>query len=300
MSRAFAAASVLGRLSTLTRSKWQASSPALTLLTVACDATSGITVNAASLIQREMGLHSFVTSACIKASPATPSSTVSAEETRQAWRPGQVESAAAEASDGHVTTTRSGVLPEMDEVVKTLEDMGLQPGRNCVVGDGVAVVDVGLYLQGVKVALQMEENRPSEADSKSYAQLRTTHTMLQAHGWHLAVLVASDWRLLDSEQKPNYLAFCINHAVGGGHKHGQGCCGGAHKQGGCGGEHKHEHGGCGSAHKHEHGGCGGEHKHEHGGCGGEHKHGHGGCGGAHKHEPGHKCKGDGSCGNHRH
>ncbi|GIL86235.1 hypothetical protein Vretifemale_14617 [Volvox reticuliferus] len=139
----------------------------------------------------------------------------------------------------------------MDEVFNILEEMGLQPGRHCVVGDGLAEVEVGLYLNGVKVALDMEARRPLHAmasDAKSYALRRAARSMLQAHGWHPVTLVATDWHQLDGEQKASYLAHCINHALGHGnhehsheHQQGQGSCGT-----GCGGSR------CGNSNGHKH------------------------------------------------
>ncbi|GLI68343.1 hypothetical protein VaNZ11_012745 [Volvox africanus] len=180
-------------------------------------------------------------------------------DTREAWRPNQglsVLAAEAASTSGKVSITGSestaGVdtaggrgksgdkarpTTEMDEVFTILEEMGLQPGRHCVVGDGLANVEVGLYLNGVKVALEMERKRPLQgmaSDAKSYALRRTARSMLQAHGWHPVTLVATDWHQLDGEQKANYLAHCINHALGmghgnhghsHGHQHGQGSCG---------------------------------------------------------------------------
>lgn len=128
----------------------------------------------------------------------------------------------------------------MDEVFDALQAMGLQPGRNCVVGDGLALVDVGLYLDGVKVALEMEENRPTASAPSSARGFALKHTMrrvMQAHGWHTVTLAASDWRRLDADQKQHYLAHCINHALG---SHGQGGHGHGH------GAHSHGGGSCGS------------------------------------------------------
>lgn len=45
----------------------------------------------------------------------------------------------------------STCLSLLTSTTAPLQAMGLQPGRNCVVGDGLALVDVGLYLDGVKV-----------------------------------------------------------------------------------------------------------------------------------------------------
>lgn len=161
-----------------------------------------------------------------------------------------------------------------------LRDMGLQPGRNCVVGEQLDVVAVGLYLQGqagqgVQVALEMEEQRPgllpepgSGSSSRAYSLKRTRQRLLQACGWHLVTLAAQDWRKLDADQRQHYLAYCINHALGGGHGHSHSHAGGAHSHaagsGCCGGgagnaQPKHEHDeSCG----HGSGGTG------RGGCGG--------------------------------
>ncbi|PNH12842.1 SURP and G-patch domain-containing protein 1-like protein [Tetrabaena socialis] len=96
------------------------------------------------------------------------------------------------------------------------------------------------------VALDMDEHRPSHtvvADARAYAIKRTLRSVLQAHGWHAVTLVADDWRRLDSAQRQEYLARCINSALGAGEK------GGA-KEGSQGG---HQHGsGCGSGCGHKH------------------------------------------------
>ncbi|GIL53919.1 hypothetical protein Vafri_9502 [Volvox africanus] len=176
-------------------------------------------------------------------------------DTREAWRPNQglsVLAAEAASTSGEVSITgseskadtdtagsrgtsgdKARPITEMDEVFNILEEMGLQPGRHCVVGNGLAEVEVGLYLNGVKVALEMEGKRPLQgiaSDAKSYALRRAARSMLQAHGWHPVTLVATDWHQLEGEQKASYLAHCINHALGmghgnHGHQHGQGSCG---------------------------------------------------------------------------
>ncbi|KAG2447280.1 hypothetical protein HYH02_007610 [Chlamydomonas schloesseri] len=213
-----------------------------------------------------------------------PFSSAPHEETRQVWRPPGSERLAPPDAGGTRTSTSSTAdaaapalsesFPEMSEVFQVLQDMELQPGRNCIVGDGLTVVDVALYLDGVKVALQMQEQRPAlsqASDPKAYALMRTMRSIMQAHGWHLVTLAAVDWRRLDSEQRPHYLAHCINTALGGGggeqhsHSHAGGGCG----SGGCGHSHHHHDHDHGHVHGHEHG-----HVHGAGGCGG----GGGGCG----------------------
>ncbi|GLC44508.1 hypothetical protein PLESTB_000065700 [Pleodorina starrii] len=205
-------------------------------------------------------------------SAASPAPDAPLSDTREAWQPGRgsfAESAAeshcssAARQAGAETSGPGGSDPpgakdsaaattstEMDEVFGILQEMGLQPGRHCVVGDGLAEVEVGLYLNGVKVALDMEATRPSQMaaslpDAKSYAMKRAARSVLQAHGWHPVTLVASDWQQLDREQRASYLAHCINHALGmghGGHGHGHGH---GHQHGGCSG------GGCSDpSHKH--------------------------------------------------
>ncbi|KAG2494955.1 hypothetical protein HYH03_006890 [Edaphochlamys debaryana] len=270
----------------------------------------------------------------VRAIPAIPSArsnaassrsfaTAAPEETRQAWRPNsqgaEDATAAAEKSPGQDAAAaraaaaeevgRVGLaadtFPEMDDVAKLLEEMGLQPGRNCVIGDGLAVADVGLFLDvgpplgGVKVAMEMEEERSAlagPASAREYALKRALRSVMQAHGWHVATVARSDWLRLDPDQRVDYLSSVIYTALSPpghnahGHKHGESCGHGhkhgesrdhghshghhdhGHKEGGCCGKgdgscgHNHSHG---HGHKHEHG-----HKHDHG-----HKHGHGGGGG---------------------
>lgn len=39
----------------------------------------------------------------------------------------------------------------VDDMMGVLERMGARPGRDCQVGGGLAVADVGLFLDGIKV-----------------------------------------------------------------------------------------------------------------------------------------------------
>ncbi|EFJ46037.1 hypothetical protein VOLCADRAFT_93521 [Volvox carteri f. nagariensis] len=141
------------------------------------------------------------------ASPEAEKPSLWLDDTREAWRPtqgpsgfaaeaGQLPRVACTSSSKHETKADSDAAglnghtkgdvahtaAEMDEVFNILQEMGLQPGRHCVVGDGLAEVEVGLYLDGVKVAVDMELHRPSHtlvSDAKSYALKRAMRSVLQ-------------------------------------------------------------------------------------------------------------------------
>ncbi|GIL86233.1 hypothetical protein Vretimale_13776 [Volvox reticuliferus] len=271
--------SLTGRLCGLLSSSGRSLISRFTCLTSACDRLAAFELHqGCSLSTAGVSLFGALRLLASTSDPQSGGPRIDIPDTREAWRPNQGLSMLAVEAAFPATTSLSGDISiasseseagvdtaggkvtsgdtarpvtEMDEVFNILEEMGLQPGRHCVVGDGLAEVEVGLYLNGVKVALDMEARRPLHAmasDAKSYALRRAARSMLQAHGWHPVTLVATDWHQLDGEQKASYLAHCINHALGHGnhehsheHQQGQGSCGT-----GCGGSR------CGNSNGHKH------------------------------------------------
>ena len=69
----------------------------------------------------------------------------------QASGSGQTSLPAAHDSDAPAPHLLGG-SPALEDIARVLEHkLGLKPGRNCVVGEGLATVDLGLFLEGKQV-----------------------------------------------------------------------------------------------------------------------------------------------------
>jgi hypothetical protein len=138
------------------------------------------------------------------------------------------------------------------------ERLGLEPGRDCIVGGGLVSVDLGIYHEpsGQRVAVQVNKISPSSGtaaeggaaaeaavDRRAFAESRATRRVLESFGWRMATVAERDWLAAgeDEHKKLHLTVAALNDALGGG--------------GGGGGGHDHQHG-----HDHTHsGGCGCKH-----------------------------------------
>ncbi len=139
----------------------------------------------------------------------------------------------------------------LDDVARVMEArLGLQPGRNCIVGEGLASVDLGLFLDEKKArgsecigSLQISrstlqvslEIEPAAAESlaassaRLFAEAKTRRRVLQSFGWSVATLSEAEWSAAgeDDHKKVHLIVSCVNKALGHGedghHHHSSGC-----------------------------------------------------------------------------
>uniref|UniRef100_A0A7S3VV99 Uncharacterized protein n=1 Tax=Dunaliella tertiolecta TaxID=3047 RepID=A0A7S3VV99_DUNTE len=192
----------------------------------------------------------------------------SAAETRSAWNPNQQQQGAESCSQqdqqqlcADENSSIDSLPLTMRQVYRCLLEMNQAPGINCVVGDGLATVQLGLLVNNKKVALELE---PAEEEAmfqqrrsgNSYVQSRVKEATLKAHDWKVAKVSEQRWKLLtdlgfsasglprgDDERDTtpvvihahvHYLKDLIDQTVGKDgqashqHEHGSGCCGGSH------------------------------------------------------------------------
>jgi hypothetical protein len=98
-----------------------------------------------------------------------------AQQFTPAWCAQQGSHSLQDAQQGESSTGGSEpepLHPVLQDVAATLSAMSLQPGINCVIGDGLATVPVGLMVQGVQV-------RPMRCVlGNSYWQVLEHHSLL--------------------------------------------------------------------------------------------------------------------------
>ena len=162
-----------------------------------------------------------------------------------------------------------GSSPAMEDIARVLEHkLGLKPGRNCIVGEGLATVDLGLFLEGKQVwskvkllgrppphlwrdgghalleylsqvAVQLEEEElqsvaaaAAAGAAKRFAEDKTRRRVLQSFGWSIAAVSWPQWEAAvgNDHAKIHLIVDAVNKALGGGK-----------------GGHEH-HSGCGCSH----------------------------------------------------
>lgn len=81
--------------------------------------------------------------------PSLPTS--SAQAAAHAAAAGQ-EGAGVPSTDAGTSSATAALPPLLGDVARVLEGpLGLKPGRDCVVGEGLATVDLALFIQGKQV-----------------------------------------------------------------------------------------------------------------------------------------------------
>ncbi|MEW5301412.1 MAG: hypothetical protein WDW38_009627 [Sanguina aurantia] len=180
------------------------------------------------------------------------------EDTRQAWdgssrgtSPTQLTdltsgllrdlTAAAAAAAPHPAAPRAAAAGAevLSEVEALLLHMGITPGRGCIVGEGLAEVELGVFVNGVQIALELSGNADGsskvlslKADPKKFAEQRMKDSILKAHGWTVVELPLGQWLSAKDNHARQHLLLEVLKAVMAEkeeqHKHSGGCCGGKH------------------------------------------------------------------------
>mmetsp|Transcript_13012 Transcript_13012/g.23143 ORF Transcript_13012/g.23143 Transcript_13012/m.23143 type:complete len:228 (-) Transcript_13012:252-935(-) len=129
-----------------------------------------------------------------------------------------------------------------EDISALLQSMEVVPGRNFVVDDS-AIVDIGIFIDGYQIAVEIERSSKelgknlSDASSGSSGADTCTRDLkrrfLQQRGWHVAYIDDFQWSSLTTyEAKKKLLMDSISIALGGlTLKHG--ACGGSCGDCGC-------------------------------------------------------------------
>eukprot|EP00798_Chlamydomonas_sp_ICE-L_P009923 gene9923-7793_t len=115
---------------------------------------------------------------CATISSSRGMATEAVEETRSTWKVGQASQGPPSSSQAPPASSNVGSVIDEDEehIVRVLNMMGLQPGRECVVGDGLTTISITLDPS-------TDQNAPQQGGAKLYAVQRTQQRLLQTFGW---------------------------------------------------------------------------------------------------------------------
>ncbi|KAG1664629.1 hypothetical protein FOA52_011766 [Chlamydomonas sp. UWO 241] len=158
-----------------------------------------------------------------------------AAETRSSWTPGSTQQAST--SPGNAPELSQQPLhPVLEDVALVLERLtGVAPGRGCVIGEGLATVELGLMVQGYHVSLELAGHGAAGGGStRELAEARVRSHVLASQGWAAAIIDEVEWAAADEHKRVHLVVDAVNKAVGqdkeagggGGHEHSGGCCGG--------------------------------------------------------------------------
>jgi hypothetical protein len=116
----------------------------------------------------------------------------------------------------------------MEEVESILLKLGLKPGRDCILHDGLVTVDLAVYHQpsDTNLGILLRPDAASDAQARrAFAEIKSKTQVLKSIGWASSVVPIGSWlRLRDTHEKTHLLVDNLNEALTEKqHKHHEGC-----------------------------------------------------------------------------
>ncbi|GAX82724.1 hypothetical protein CEUSTIGMA_g10150.t1 [Chlamydomonas eustigma] len=138
--------------------------------------------------------------------------------------------------------TTSSLIQDVARVMESR--LHLKPGRGCIVGEGLTTVDLGIFVDGKQIAIQLDQSPATistpegtgPSTARLFAERKTQQRVLQSFGWVVASLMDKEWHDAGSDDhvKVHLIVEAVNKALG--------------KEDDSQGEHHYHHAGCGCSH----------------------------------------------------
>mmetsp|Transcript_16718 Transcript_16718/g.28690 ORF Transcript_16718/g.28690 Transcript_16718/m.28690 type:complete len:234 (+) Transcript_16718:45-746(+) len=173
------------------------------------------------------------------------SSNIKPPETRSMWRaPGsnidmdKVKCAGLDAQPDATTEAQDigSLHPVLQQAHSVLNHVKISAGINCIIGDGLTVVPLGVFVNNKQVAIEVQQMGQEMDNAREYTRQRVHLATLKAHGWLVVYLPEAEWCALgqkstkqsDVQHLRMHMLLELLKSVAGPQPASTGCCGGAH------------------------------------------------------------------------